>query len=59
MTTIVVIGQVTAKQARAAVEKYFGAWKAVGAKPAIDLPAVPFNKQSVSRFETQAGYRMR
>ena len=48
MTTIVVIGHVTAKQARAAVEKYFGAWKAVGAKPVTDLPAVPPNKPSRS-----------
>ena len=48
MTTIVVIGRVTAKQARAAVEKYFGAWKAAGAKPVTDLPAVPPNKPSRS-----------
>lgn len=48
MTTIVVIGQVTAKQARAVVEKHFGAWKAAGAKPATDLPAVPPNKPSRS-----------
>ena len=43
-----VIGHTTAKQARAAVEKYFGAWKAVGAKPVTDLPAVPPNKPSRS-----------
>jgi zinc protease len=48
MTTIVIIGHVTAKQARAAVEKYFGAWRAVGAKPIADLPAVPPNKPSRS-----------
>ena len=48
LTTIVVIGHTTAKQARAAVEKYFGAWKAVGAKPVTDLPAVPPNKPSRS-----------
>jgi zinc protease len=44
MTTIVVIGHTTAKKARALVEKYFGAWRAVGAKPVTDLPAVPPNK---------------
>ena len=49
MTTIVVIGQVTAKRARAAVERYFGAWRAAGAKPETDLPAVPPNKPSQSR----------
>lgn len=46
MTTIVVIGRVTVKQARRAVERHFGAWKAVGAKPETDLPAVPPNKPS-------------
>ncbi len=48
MTTIVVVGQVTPERARAAVEKYFGAWKAVGKKPTADLPPVPPNKPSVS-----------
>ncbi len=48
MTTIVVVGQVTPDRARAAVEKYFGDWKASGAKPATDLPPVPPNKPSVS-----------
>jgi zinc protease len=44
MTTIVVIGNVTPKRAREVLAKYFGAWKAAGAKPATDLPAVPQNK---------------
>ncbi len=48
MTTIVVIGKVTPERARRAVEKYFGAWKAGGPKPATDLPAVPPNKPSTS-----------
>ena len=48
MTTIVIIGQVTAKQAQAAVLKYFGSWKASGPKPVTDLPAVPPNKPSRS-----------
>ncbi|HEY3490365.1 MAG TPA: pitrilysin family protein [Candidatus Deferrimicrobiaceae bacterium] len=48
LATIVVIGQVTAAQARAVVEKYFGGWKAEGPKPATDLPAVPRNPPSAA-----------
>ena len=48
MTTIVVIGNVTAKRTRAVVEKYFGAWKAAGRKPLTDLPAVRPNRPSQS-----------
>jgi zinc protease len=44
LTTIVVIGKVTPEAARAAVGKYFGAWKADGPTPAIDLPAAPANR---------------
>ncbi len=48
MTTIVVIGQVTVQQARAAVETYFGSWKATGTKPITDLPAALPNRPSRS-----------
>jgi zinc protease len=44
LTTIVVIGKVTPETARAAVSKYFGAWSADGAAPAIDLPPAPANR---------------
>lgn len=44
LTTIVVIGKVTPEAARAAVGKYFGAWSADGAAPAIDLPPAPANR---------------
>jgi zinc protease len=38
LTTIVVIGKVTAEQAQTTISKYFGAWTATGAKPDVDLP---------------------
>lgn len=42
-TTIVVVGNITPAQARAAVERSFGSWHATGEAPALDLPAVPLN----------------
>ncbi len=46
LTTIVVIGDVTAAEARAVVDKYFGSWQASGPKPPVVLPPVPANKAS-------------
>ena len=43
LTTIVVIGNVDPKKARAVIDRYFGAWTASGPKPQIDLPPVPAN----------------
>jgi zinc protease len=47
MTTIVVIGDISPKRAKAEVEHYFGGWKSFGPKPDTTLPKVPLNKASV------------
>jgi zinc protease len=44
MTTIVIVGKVDPAQAKQVVEQTFGAWKADGAKPDVEYPAVPANK---------------
>ncbi len=43
LTTIVVVGDVTPAEAKAAVEKYFGGWKATGPKPDVIPKPVPLN----------------
>lgn len=48
LTTIVVIGNVTPARAQAVIRKYFGEWRATGAKPDTVLPAVPPNKPAVA-----------
>jgi zinc protease len=50
LTTIVVIGDITPAEARSVVEKWFGGWKASGAKPEVDLPRVPVNKVSAANI---------
>ncbi|MBT0666500.1 insulinase family protein [Geobacter pelophilus] len=41
MTTIVIVGDIGADEARKTISRYFGMWKATGPKPLIDLPSVP------------------
>jgi zinc protease len=43
LTTIVVIGDVTAEDARTTITRWFGGWQAPGRKPELDLPRVPLN----------------
>jgi zinc protease len=48
LTTLVIVGRVTPEQARAVVEKTFGAWQATGSPPPTDLPPVPPNAPAVT-----------
>ncbi len=46
LTTIVIIGDITAQQARAEVTKYFGDWEAAGPRPATLMRPIPLNHAS-------------
>jgi zinc protease len=46
LATIVIIGQVEPDEARAIIEKHFGAWSSQGPPPGTSLPAVPANSSA-------------
>jgi zinc protease len=48
LSAIVVIGDVSAEEAKSVIEKWFGGWKASGAKPDVTLPKVPLNGPSAT-----------
>ncbi len=48
LTTIVVIGDVSADEAKSVIAKWFGEWRATGAKPETTLPAVPPNQAAAA-----------
>jgi zinc protease len=48
LTTIVVIGDVTADEAKEVIEKWFGDWKATGPEPETDLKPVPVNQAAAA-----------
>jgi zinc protease len=55
LTTIVVIGDVSAEEAKSVVDKWFGSWRASGPEPDTTLPPVGPNKpSSVSVGDPQA-----
>ena len=41
LTTIVVVGDITADEARETIARWFGEWKAIGPKPNVVLPRIP------------------
>ena len=46
MTTIVVVGNISPQRAREIVQRSFGAWRAAGAPPQVELPPVPLSRAS-------------
>lgn len=47
LTTIVMVGQVDAAEARKIITRYFGPWQASGPRPNLDLPPVAANRSSL------------
>jgi zinc protease len=55
MTTVVVVGNVTAQAARSAVEREFHAWRATGDPPDVRLAPVPLNPPGDVRLALPVG----
>lgn len=53
LTTIVVIGDISADEAQQVITKWFGDWKATGPKPQTVLPAIPVNQASSTTVPDQ------
>ncbi|TAM92103.1 insulinase family protein [bacterium] len=53
LTTIVVIGDISAPRARAVIEHAFGSWKATGPKPDLTYPSVPLNAPAQIKITPQ------
>jgi zinc protease len=54
LTTIVVIGDIKPKRAKAVISKYFGNWKARGKTPSTRLDPVPPNKSGIVHVADKA-----
>lgn len=54
LTTIVIIGHITPRQARAAIEHYFGQWQTPAPPPALDLPQRPDNSHSMAYIDNRS-----
>ncbi|HXZ35759.1 MAG TPA: pitrilysin family protein [Thermodesulfobacteriota bacterium] len=54
LTSIVVIGKVTAEEAKAVIEKHFGSWTASGPKPETLLPPVAPSRPSSTAVPDQS-----
>ena len=55
LSTVVVVGNVTPQAARAAVEREFGAWRAVGEPPVTELPPLPPNRAGEVKLSLPIG----
>ncbi|MBI2875439.1 MAG: insulinase family protein [Candidatus Tectomicrobia bacterium] len=48
-SVFVIVGDVSASQVKAQIEKIFASWQAQGERPAFSIPSVPLSKQPLAR----------